>query len=143
MTFMARLREVGDKQHQLLGRDRLTNRWVHAIGFEKIEAAREALRWLVEHNPGAFDSVQVIDAFTRQVVEQMDASELEAGSGPSDPAGGSESAPAPITWICPKCGSKDIDVAEETGDQKLRSDCRNCGHDAPDHEFMTVCVSAP
>jgi hypothetical protein len=55
-----RLRETGAKRHILLGAGELVNRRLHAVRFLFDPDAMDAIRWMFAHNPGAFDSAQIV-----------------------------------------------------------------------------------
>lgn len=58
--LMVRLREAGAKRHTLLGSDSLVNRRVYAVMFTFQPDAIGAIEWMMNNNPGAFDSGQVV-----------------------------------------------------------------------------------
>lgn len=58
--LMVRLRETGEKRHTLLGTDSLVNRRLHAALFTFQPDAIGAIEWMMENNPGHFDSGQVV-----------------------------------------------------------------------------------
>jgi hypothetical protein len=67
MSFMLRARQTGATRHRPVGKDRLVDRWIHAIMTAERAVAEEYARWLLEQNsgPDGSDSVQVIDACRR------------------------------------------------------------------------------
>lgn len=58
--LMVRLREAGERRHVLLGSGSLVNRKVHAARFLFQPEAIDTIRWMFDHNPGVFDSGQVV-----------------------------------------------------------------------------------
>lgn len=68
---MVRLREAGARRHRGLGRDNLTDKWMHVLMFESMAEAEEAARWMLDNNRDSLDSAQVIDAHSRKVLLQF------------------------------------------------------------------------